>query len=76
MRLIETADEVRQHIEANLRGLAKSALEKSHESRRRCAAETDGRLKDIWQREAEIELRIAKLANEKCDALLKELTSP
>jgi len=76
MRLIDTADEVRQHIETNLRGLAKSALEKSHDSRQRCAAETDARLKDIWRREAEIELRIAKLANENCDALVNELTSP
>lgn len=35
MRLIDTGEELRQHIEANLRGLAKTALEKSQESRKR-----------------------------------------
>lgn len=73
MRVIETVDEVRQHIEANLRGLAKSALDKSKESRRRFDAEDDERLKDIWKREADIELRIAKMINEECDTLLERL---
>jgi hypothetical protein len=70
MRLIEIAEEVQQHIEANLRTLAKSALERSHESRKRHDAETDQRLKEIWKREAEAELRIAKTVNQECDALL------
>lgn len=70
MRLIETAEEARQHIEANLRTLAKSALERSHESRKRHEAETDDRLKEIWKREAEAELRIAKIVNQECDTLL------
>lgn len=75
MRKIETAEEVRQHIEANLRGLAKAALDKSKESRQRHAAEPDPHLKDIWRREAETELRIAKLINEECDGLLERLAS-
>ena len=75
MRLIETAEEARQHIEANLRGLAKIAIDRSKESRQRFGAETDEKLKRIWEREADVELRIAKLINEECDALVKELTS-
>lgn len=74
MRVIETVEELRQHIEANLRGLAKRAVDMSKESRRRHDAEGDERLKDIWKREAEIELRVAKLLNDECDALLKRLT--
>jgi hypothetical protein len=71
MRLIDTGEELRQHIEANLRGLAKAALEKSQESRRRHDGETDPRLKVIWKQEAEAELRIAKVINDECEALLK-----
>ena len=76
MRIMETVNEVRQHIEANLRGLAKNALDKSKESRQRYVAETDEHLKDIWKQEAEIELRIAKRINEECDVLLTRLTTP
>lgn len=76
MRVIETVDEVRQHIEANLRGLAKSAVDMSKESRRRHEVETDEHLKDIWKREAEIEMRIAKLINGECDALLNRVATP
>lgn len=71
MRLIDTGEELRQHIEANLRGLAKTALEKSQESRRRHEGETDPRLKAVWKHEAEAELRIAKVINDECEALLK-----
>lgn len=71
MRVIDTGEELRQHIEANLRGLAKTALEKSQESRKRHDGESDPRLKAIWKREAEAELRIAKVINDECEALLK-----
>ncbi len=71
MRLIETEEEMRQHIEANLRGLAKVALEKAQDSRRRHDTEQDARRKTVWGREAEAELRIAKAVNEECEALLR-----
>jgi hypothetical protein len=71
MRLIETDEELRQHIEASLRGMAKIALERSQESRRRHDAEADARRKTIWKREAEAELRIAKAISDECEALLK-----
>jgi hypothetical protein len=64
MRVIETVDEVRQHIAANLRGLAKSAVDRSKESRQRCEAETDEHLKATWRKGADTELRIWKMINE------------
>ncbi|NJO55692.1 MAG: hypothetical protein HC834_04265 [Rhodospirillales bacterium] len=75
MRAIETVEEARQHIEANLLGLAKSALDKSKESRQRYQTEADDHLKNIWKQEADSELRIAKLINDECDALLSKLAS-
>jgi hypothetical protein len=76
MRVIETVEEARQHIEANLQGLAKDAFERSQESRRRYDSETDDRLREVWKREAEAELRIAKMINEECDTLLKMVNTP
>ncbi len=75
MRVFGTLEEARQHIEASLRGLAKSALERAQDSRRRFEAETDARLKEIWRLEAEAEKRIAKAINDECEALLKRLAA-
>ena len=44
--------------------------------RRRHEVETDEHLKDIWKREAEIEMRIAKLINGECDALVDRVATP
>jgi ElaB/YqjD/DUF883 family membrane-anchored ribosome-binding protein len=74
MRVFKDVEELKQHIEANLRGLAKSALDKSHESRLRSENETDERRKEIWRREAEAEKRIAKMINDECEQLLKLLS--
>ena len=76
MRIIKTVEEARLHIEANLRGLEKGAFDRSQESRRRCDSETDDRLREVWKREAEAELRIAKMINEECDTLLKMVNTP
>ena len=74
MRTFENVEELKQHIEANLRGLAKRALEMSHESRVRSENEPNVRLKEIWHREAEAEKRIAKIINSECEQLLKLLS--
>ena len=70
MRVFEGVDEARQHIESNLRGLAKEAMERAHDSRSRAGSESDERLRAIWRAEADAELAIAKRINAECDALL------
>jgi hypothetical protein len=74
MRVFENVEELRQHIEANLRGLAKSALDKSRESDLQSKNEPDEWRKEIWRREAEAEKRIAKMINDECEQLLKLLS--
>jgi hypothetical protein len=74
MRVFQDVEELKQHIEANLLGLANSALDKSHESRLRFENEPDERRKEIWRREAEAERRIAKMINDECEQLLKLLS--
>lgn len=70
MKRAESLNAARQHIEASLRGLAKEAMDRAHESRARAGVEDDAQLREIWQAEAAAELSIAKQVNATCDTLL------